>query len=278
MNEIIEEKLKKYSVKNINEEMNALKEITQEIILYALAQTDFFKSAYFGGGTCLRIVYGLERFSEDLDFSTTKVDPSFNFDDYLEEVLKILKDYGLAMEVGRKKDDNFVKSRELKEDSEKWKLSFPTNTRLKKVMIKLEIDSNPPANAEVENITLDFPLLHRISAGTQGTLFAGKMHALLCRSYTKGRDWYDFLWYVKNDYKINIKHLEKALNQTGPYKGQNIVVDRTFLLEELSKKIGANNWEEIIKDVEKFLRPHEVSTLKLWDSELFHKRIQKIIV
>lgn len=278
MNEIIEEKLKKYSVKNINEEMNALKEITQEIILYALAQTAFFKNAYFSGGTCLRIVYGLERFSEDLDFSTTKVDPSFNFDDYLEEVLKILKDYGLAMEVGRKKDDNFVKSRELKEDSEKWKLSFPTNTRLKKVMIKLEIDSNPPANAEVENITLDFPLLHRISAGTQGTLFAGKMHALLCRNYTKGRDWYDFLWYVKNDYKINIKHLEKALNQTGPYKGQNIVVDRTFLLEELSKKIDANNWEEIIKDVEKFLRPHEVSTLKLWNSELFHKRIQKIIV
>jgi predicted nucleotidyltransferase component of viral defense system len=277
MNEIIEEKLKKYDIKNINEEVNALKEITQELILYALAQTDFFTKAYFGGETCLRVVYGLERFSEDLDFSMNAVDPLFNFDNYLDQVLEILNEFGLVMEVGRKKDDNFVKVRELKEDSEKWKLSFPTNVRLKKIMIKLEIDTRPPRFAETENKTLDFPLLHRISVGTKDTLFAGKVHALLCRNYTKGRDWYDFLWYVKNGYKINMKYFQEALNQTGPYKDKNVVVDRKFLLREFTKKIDSNNWGEIIKDVEKFLRPHEVSTLKLWDAELFHDRAQKMI-
>ena len=278
MNEIIEEKIKKYSVKNINEEVNALKEITQEIILYALAQTDFFSKAYFCGGTCLRIVYGLERFSEDLDFSMTAPDPSFNFNHYMEQVVKILKEYGLDMEVGRKKDDTFVKVRELKQDSLKWKLSFPTNTRLKKIMIKLEIDSNPPLHAVVENKILDFPLLHRISVGAKETLFAGKIHALLCRNYSKGRDWYDFLWYIKSGCKINIKHLEAALNQAGPYKEQNVVINRSFLLQEFSKKIDTNNWEAIVKDVEKFLRPHEVATLKLWNAQLFHDRIQKIVV
>lgn len=119
MNEIITERLLEYKIKTAEEELNALKEITQEIILYAFTKTSFFDHAHFCGGTALRIIHGLNRFSEDLDFSTNKGDKNFQFDDYMDDVLLTLKQYGLEMKVKKSKDDSFVKARELKEDSDK---------------------------------------------------------------------------------------------------------------------------------------------------------------
>jgi predicted nucleotidyltransferase component of viral defense system len=278
MNEIITERLLEYKIQTAEEELNAIKEITQEIILYALSKTSFFEHVYFCGGTALRIVHGLNRFSEDLDFSTTQVDKSFQFDDYMDEVLKTLKQYGLEMKVKKAKDDRFVKARELKEDSAKWALSFPSSKQLKKVIIKLEIDTNPPAGAVATNANLDFPILHQIKVGTLETLFAGKIHALLCRSYMKGRDWYDFLWYVKNKSNINYAFLKHALFQMGPYQGQSLkAVDRDFVFNELSKKIQSLDWKEVRKDVERFLKPDELESLKIWDEGLFLDRVKKIV-
>lgn len=275
MNEIIEQRLKQYACKDANEEVNALKEIAQEIILFALSQTDFFKKVFFLGGTCLRIIYGLERFSEDLDFSSIIPDKNFNFDTYIDIVTHTLKVYGLEMRVSKKQDDAFVKSRELKEDSLKWKLSFPSNQKLKKIMIKLEIDSNPPEGANVEDKYLDFPQLHRVLVADIPTLFAGKIHALLCRPYTKGRDWYDFLWYIKNKSGINKNYLENALAQMGPYKGNKVKVTTEFIHSILESKIKANDWLAIKKDVERFLKPHELKTLELWGPHLFLDRLSK---
>ncbi|MFZ4715131.1 MAG: nucleotidyl transferase AbiEii/AbiGii toxin family protein [Bacteriovoracaceae bacterium] len=276
MNELIEQKLKEYNAKNLNAELNAKKEIAQELILFALGQTDFFDKAFFIGGTSLRIVHGLARFSEDLDFSTLDVDHKFDLDHYMEKVLSTLHAYGMDMNVSKKKNDAFVKSREFKEDSEKWKLSFPKNGLLKKVMIKLEIDSNPPLLSKVENKFLDFPQLHRISVGTPETLFAGKMHALLCRPYTKGRDWYDFLFYVKKGTDLNYSYLEKALEQMGPFKDQKLQVDLKFVKLELSKKIQSLDWKEVKKDVERFLRPEELKSLDFWSADLFLDRVSKL--
>lgn len=278
MNEIITEKLREYKIQSAEEELNAIKEITQEIILYALSKTSFFEHAHFGGGTALRIVHRMNRFSEDLDFSTTKVDKNFQFDDYMDEVLKTLKQYGLEMKVKKAKDDSFVKARELKEDSDKWTLSFPSNKQLKKVIIKLEIDTNPPAGAVVTNANLDFPILHQVKVGTLETLFAGKIHALLCRSYMKGRDWYDFLWYVREKTNINYDLLKNALFQMGPYQGQSLkVVDRDFVITELSKKIKSLDWKEVRKDVERFLKPYEQDSLNIWGEDLFLDRVKKIV-
>ena len=278
MNEIITERLLEYKIQSAEEELNALKEITQEIILYALSKTSFFDHAHFCGGTALRIIHGLNRFSEDLDFSTNKVDEKFQFDDYMDEVLLTLKQYGLEMKVKKSKDDSFVKARELKEDSDKWTLSFPSNKQLKKVIIKLEIDTNPPAGAVVTNANLDFPILHQVKVGTMETLFAGKIHALLCRSFMKGRDWYDFLWYVRNKTNINYDLLKNALFQMGPYQGQTIkTVGRDFVLNELEKKIKSLDWKEVRKDVERFLKPGELDSLKIWDENLFLDRVKKIV-
>lgn len=277
MNEIITERLLEYKVKSAEEELNAIKEITQEVILYALSKTSFFDHAHFLGGTALRIVHGLNRFSEDLDFSTYKVDKNFQFDDYMDEVLLSLKQYGFEMIVKKAKDDSFVKARELKEDSDKWTLSFPTNKQLKKVIIKLEIDTNPPPGALIENANLDFPILHQVKVGTMETLFAGKIHALLCRRFMKGRDWYDFLWYVRNKTNINYDLLKNALFQMGPYQGQELkVVNRDFLVKELREKVKSLDWKEVRKDVERFLKPDELESLKIWDENLFLERVDKI--
>lgn len=277
MNEIITERLREYEIKNADDELNALKEITQEIILYALSKTSFFKRAHFIGGTALRIVHSLNRFSEDMDFTTKNVDPGFKFDDYMEDVLSVLKYYGLEMIVRKSKDDHFVKTRELKEDSEKWKISFPSNKQLKKVVIKLEIDSNPPLGAVEKNANLDFPILHQIKVGTLETMFAGKIHALLSRPYTKGRDWYDLLWYIKKRSKINFQLLQNALFQMGPFKGQVLEnVNREFVINELGKKIRALDWNVVRRDVERFVRPDELDSLKLWNEEVFLDRIERV--
>jgi predicted nucleotidyltransferase component of viral defense system len=278
MNEIITERLSEYDVQSAEEELNAIKEITQEIILYALSKTSFFNHAHFCGGTALRIIHGLNRFSEDLDFTTNAVETNFQFNDYMDEVLLTLKQYGLDMKIKKSKDDTFVKTRELKEDSEKWTLSFPSNGQLTKVLIKLEIDTNPPFGAEETKANLDFPLLHQVKVGSMETLFSGRLHALLCRRFVKGRDWYDLLWYIKKKSNINYKLLKDALYQMGPYQGQDLkLVDRDFVVRELSSKIKALDWKEVRRDVERFLKPEELDTLKLWDEELFLEKVQKIV-
>jgi len=274
MNNLIEQRLSRYSIKTQDDEANAVKEITQEIILYALSTTKFFDHVHFCGGTALRIIYGLERFSEDLDFTLNIPDENFNFDNYMSDVLNMLKQYGLDMQIKKAKDNTFVKKRELKKDSEKWQLSFPS---LEKVVIKLEIDANPPEGAIYTDKILDFPILHKISIGTIETLFAGKMHALLCRDFVKGRDWYDFLWYVKNNHAINYDLLQHALFQMGPYKGKNIPnFDKEFVKTELSNKIENLDWSKAKSDVERFIKPEEVKSLDLWSVDLFLSRVEQL--
>jgi predicted nucleotidyltransferase component of viral defense system len=276
MNDLIIEKLKEYKPKTVEEEQLILKEIAQEIILYAFSRTDFFDHAYFCGGTSLRIVHGLNRFSEDLDFSTNVISHDFSFDDYMPEILKILNEFGLEMSVKQAKDDGYIKARALKEDSEKWKLSFPSNRKMKKIIIKLEIDTNPPLGAISELKRLDFPLLHQIKVAELETLFAGKIHALLSRPFVKGRDWYDFLWYVKKSSGINYEFLKNALFQAGPYKEKKLDVNVSYIKGELKKKIESLNWADVVKDVERFIQGRELETLKLWDQALFLEKVEKL--
>jgi predicted nucleotidyltransferase component of viral defense system len=277
MNEIITQRLKNYDLKTALDEQNAIKEITQEIILYALSETKFFNFANFYGGTALRVVHGLNRFSENLDFTTKSVMKDFQFDDYLDDVLSTLKSYGLNMVVKKSKDDGFIKAKALKEVSEKWKLSFPSNQKLKKVVIKLEIDVNPPAGAVESVIYLDFPILHQIKVGSIETLFAGKLHALLCRSHVKGRDWYDLLWYIKKNIQINYGFLKNALSQMGPFKDQILEkVDRDFVVSKLIEQIESLNWAQVTGDVERFLRPAELPSFKHWGKDLFIEKVNKL--
>jgi hypothetical protein len=279
MKDVIQEKLKLYECETREDEENAIKEITQEIALYGLKEAGFFEKASFQGGTCLRIIHGLDRFSEDLDFVLKEADPNFDITPYLEETIKIMNVYGYKIEVsGGDKADNNVKTRFLKDDSIKKLLNFENRLDLrKKIQIKVEVDINPPAGAVEEGNYLDFPTDFMITTLNMPTLLSGKCHALLCRSYAKGRDWYDYLWYISKGTKINLEMFQEAINQLGPWKGQNIIVTSDWLKTELEDKIKALDWNVVRKDVERFLKPNKKEALELWSEGFFNKKTKKFI-
>jgi predicted nucleotidyltransferase component of viral defense system len=276
--EIIQQKLLAYNSQTILEQENALKEIAQEIALLALSRADFFRVATFQGGTCLRILYGLERFSEDLDFVLLQPDNQFSWDDYVKNMRDEFNAYGYTLEVINKtKLDKTIKKAFLKADSLGGMLVLKdTRTNRAKIQIKLEIDTNPPAGSTHELKYLDFPLPYSIQTQDMPSLFSGKCHALLCRDYTKGRDWYDFVWYVSRKVTINFSLLTHAIDQQGPWQGRHITVTPAWTVEHLKTKITNINWEDAKKDVARFLKPRELASLELWSTAFFLTRVEKL--
>ncbi len=275
---IIQEKLLSYRCQTILEQENALKEIAQEIALMALSRTGFFRSAAFQGGTCLRILYGLERFSEDLDFVLEKSDKNFSWDQYIQNMREEFKAYGFTLEVkDRKRLENSVKIAFLKADSAGGILLLKDiRSNKPKLKIKLEIDTHPPEGSTYELKYLDFPFPYSIKTQDLSSLFAGKCHALLCREYIKGRDWYDFIWYVSRKTPINFKLLSNAIAQAGSWKTQKIAVTPQWFLQELKLKIAQIDWEAARQDVVKFLKPQELASLELWSRDFFYSRLDKL--
>jgi predicted nucleotidyltransferase component of viral defense system len=276
--EIIQQKLLTYNSKTVTEQENALKEIAQEIALLALSRADFFRIAAFQGGTCLRILYGLERFSEDLDFVLLYPDNHFSWENYVNNMRDEFSAYGYALEViNKSKLDKSVKTAFLKADSQGGMLVLKdTRTNRAKIQIKLEIDTNPPADSTYELKYLDFPLPYSVQAQDMRSLFAGKCHALLCRDYTKGRDWYDFTWYVSRQVTINFTLLTNAINQQGPWQGKHIIADAAWTIAQLKAKIISINWDEAKKDVARFLKPRDATSLDLWSTDFFLSRVEKL--
>jgi predicted nucleotidyltransferase component of viral defense system len=269
-----------YNLKTAEDELNALKEITQEVALYALYKVGFFEKACFMGGTSLRIIHGVDRFSEDLDFSTIKMDPNFQLDQYLEQAMEIMRPYGYALSIDEKDlIDKHVQSRFLKDDSIKKVLTFKhrQDTR-QKIKIKVEVDTNPPAGASFKNEFIDFPDDFQVLAYNLPSLMSGKIHALLCRAYSKGRDWYDFSWYIKNNCSPNIALLENALNQLGPWRGKGIRVNDEFLKGALIEKINSLNWNDVKIDVRKFLSTEKAESLDIWSRDFFESKVKKMIL
>ena len=277
--QVIQEKLLSYHCQTILEQENALKEIAQEIALMSLSRAGFFRVAAFQGGTCLRILYGLERFSEDLDFVLEKPDKTYDWEVYVKSMQHEFSAYGYKLEVTNKsKTEKAVRSAFLKADSEGGILVLKdARTNRPKLQIKLEIDTNPPEGSTYDLKYLDFPLPYSIQTQDLPSLFASKSHALLCREYAKGRDWFDFLWYVSRNTLINFTLLQNALHQKGPWEKKDILVTKDWFLQELKTKIIKMNWSDARKDVARFLRPRELLTLDLWSKEFFLSRVDKMV-
>jgi predicted nucleotidyltransferase component of viral defense system len=276
----IQDRLTSYNCASAIEEEQALREITQEIVLAALGRTDFFDKAAFQGGTCLRIFHGVNRFSEDLDFAIKKPDKNFELGGYFKIVKEDLGAFGYQIKVDdRSAVDEVVKKAFLKDDSigRLLKLDYrPKTGPLRKIRIKFEVDSNPPSGASYEVRVMDFPFPAAVSLFDLPSLFAGKMHALLCREYVKGRDWYDFLWYAGKSVWPNFDLLAAALEQTGPWAGKKTVVDEEWCFKALSEKIDSIDFLRLQEDVRRFLKPVELASLKLWSRESFLRRAAKI--
>ena len=272
---IIENRLRAYQPTNAREELSALKEIIQEIALSALARAGFFAVAAFKGGSCLRIVHKLERFSEDLDFTLIKPNETFVWD----PLLKALQDefvlYDLACEfLDRSKADQAVKQAFLKDQSfgKVLTLRYPRSSSDESVIkIKLEIDTNPPAGSKFEAHNIDFPYTFSLVTQDLPSLFAGKCHALLCRKYTKGRDWFDFVWYINKGVQPHYAYLQNALYQVGPWQGKALQMNKAWLKEALKAKIETVDWESARDDAGKFLNVVQMRALDSWGCEFFQQ-------
>lgn len=278
MIDLIQKRLDTYNVSNLIEEENALKEIVQEIILFALWRAGFFEIAAFQGGTSLRILHGLNRFSEDIDFILHEQAPEFQWQPYLENIVETCETFGIAAEVLDKQHmDRNVKAALVKNTSiaNQLNLRFYNQQCGKKLTIKLEIDANPPAGSDFEYTYLSFPVDFEVCHQALSSNFALKMHALLCRPYLKGRDWYDFNWYIAQGVTPKMELLKNALMQYGPWQGQNVNVDRAWLINTLRNKITSIVWQEAAADVARFLKPIEQKSLQLWSERFYlHKLAQ----
>lgn len=279
MIELIQQRLETYKAANPIEEEQATKEILQEVALYSLWRADFFNVAAFQGGTSLRILHKLPRFSEDLDFILKSPNPEFSWGDYLPKLIDGLKEFGLQSEVlDRTNMDRNIREAMLKDNSigNQLNLRFYQGNASPTLKIKLEIDVNPPTSSAFEYTYLDFPLDFEVCHQDLPSNFALKIHALLCRPYVKGRDWYDLNWYIKQHIRPNLPHLQAALVQYGPWKDQPININEEWVVTALSNKIAIIEWNAAVQDVERFLNTAERQSLKLWSAQFFASKVKQL--
>jgi len=280
MNEIIQQRLESFEATNANEEEQALKEIIQEVALFALWRAGFFELAAFQGGTSLRILHHLPRFSEDLDFILFEPSQDFGWADYLKQLQTVFEEYGIKSEVqpqGRL--DKAVRTAVIKDTSvvNQLELSFYKSHPGQKLKVKLEVDINPPAGSGYGYTYLDFPADFEVCHQNLSSNFALKIHALLCRGFLKGRDWFDFNWYIKQGVSPNLLLLKNALVQAGPWARQEeIEVDMAWLKNALQEKINVIDWLEASTGVSAFLRVTEQPSLKLWSARFFSDKLARL--
>ena len=279
MNSVFDLMLKKYSPQDNHQKENAVKEIIQEIVLSGLSRGGFFDKAVFYGGTCLRILYGLDRFSEDLDFALIKKDSSFKLENYFPSIKKELLSYGLNMEVIKKeksKGENDIQSAFVKGNTEILLLSFFPNDesinhiiKNQTIKIKFEIDIDNPIGGVVVTKYRLLPSPYELKVFDEATLFAGKIHAILCRDYKnriKGRDYYDYLFYCGKETPINLTYLENKLKNS-----HRLTEDETLSLDKvkqlLKDKFMITDYEPAKNDVINFI--NNPDSLLFWNKDLF---------
>lgn len=278
MNAVIEQMLKPYEAQTLYDKENAIKEVVQEIVLCGLSRAGFFQPAAFYGGTALRIFYGLDRFSEDLDFSLKAPDANFDLAAYLPTLEKEVRSYGLnfKIEAKEKSVDSAVKSAFLKGSTKEHILMFYADERLapsiaasKLIKVKFEVDTNPPAFATFERKYRLLPIPYEINLYDMPSLFAGKIHAVICRSWktrVKGRDLYDYVFYLSRGTNVNLRHLGARLAQS-----DFIEADKTISLGDVKDMLYTRfeqiDYEQAKQDVLPFIRNPDA--LALWSADFF---------
>ena len=278
MNSVIETMLGKYNPKNNEERESAAKEIIQEIALAGLSRGGFFKKAAFYGGTCLRIFYGLNRFSEDLDFALLEKDPDFRLSDYFPSLEKEFASYGIEIRAEEKKKDfdSDVRSAFLKGNTLALMMTFfPKSEDARKIIsnqkmkIKFEVDTDNPKGGRTETKFRLLPAPYQVRVFGESTLFAGKIHAIICRNYknhVKGRDYYYYLFYIGKGSAFNLEYLENKLKNTEAI-AQNEKLTLGKVKEMLKARFETVDYESAKEDVSNFI--HDKSGLSLWKKELF---------
>ena len=263
-NEIYDNMLSAYDMATEQQRRNAIFEVNQQVILAGLYNGGFFDVAAFYGGTCLRIFHGLQRFSEDMDFSLLTSDDEFDFTKYFQPIIDEFAIVGHEVEIKKKDKKGFgkVESAFLKDNTDVYDVSFQTD---KSIKIKIEVDTQPPLNFRTEQKLLLQPHSFMTRCFTLPDLFAGKMHALVYRGWknrVKGRDWYDFEWYVRHNIPLDFAHLAERVRQFN-----NAEIGQEEFMSQLKERLATANINQVKSDVLPFVRnPKE---LDIWSNDYF---------
>lgn len=282
MNNVVKSMLAKYDCHSLSDYEHALKEIIQEIALLGLWRAKFFELGAFYGGTALRILYGLDRFSEDIDFSLLKPDSSFDISAYEASLSRELAAFGFETSVEKKKksqqssiESAFIKANTL---VHLIKIEAPVKAhKAQLIKIKIEVDTDPPPGASTEAVAVFNPIPFTVKTFDLPSLFAGKLAATLYRPYkfnTKGRDWYDFLWYISRGVKLNILHFQARIVQIGkwPMTKEITIPDIKNLMRE---RIEGLNLDDAKSDVSPFVK--DQFAVQQWNKELLHSAVDRIL-
>lgn len=265
MNEIYSQMLSNYEQTTELQKRNAIFEVNQQVILAGLYNGGFFDVAAFYGGTCLSIFHGLQRFSEDMDFSLLAPNDNFDFTKYFQPIIDEFAIVGREVEIKKKDKKSFgnkVESAFLKDNTDVYDITFQTE---KSVKIKIEVDTMPPLNFNTEQKLLLLPESFMVRCFTLPDLFAGKMHALVYRSWKnrlKGRDWYDFEWYIRHNIPLDFTHLNERILQLNREH-----ISKELFLDKLKKRLSTADINQVKADVLPFVRnPKE---LDIWSNDYF---------
>lgn len=280
---MIKQWIEKYAPQNEEEVIAALREIMQEVTLAGLSRTDFFENAAFYGGTALRIFYGLDRYSEDLDFSLLKSNPKFSLEPYFGSIIEEFESLGIKVNIQEKDkkvqsaiDSAFLKSetiwKELVLEDVVKQVGIKSNRAIK---IKIEVDRNPPLHFETEEKLLLQPYSFYVKCFTRSSLFAGKLHALLFRKWksrVKGRDWYDMEWYIKKGIPLDVDHFLQRASESKDWQSETITQEQIIGL--LKEKINSVSLENVKEDVVRFIQ--DDTKLKIWSAGYFEDLVDKM--
>lgn len=285
MHEALVQMLAKYESQRLEDSLHALREILQEITLLGLWRSKFFEKAAFYGGTALRILYGLDRFSEDLDFTLLKPQSCFSLNPYAQALERELSAFGFEVnvELRTKAKPSPIQSAFLKTNTLSQLLVIETPTALttsipkgQLLKIKLEIDTDPPPGFDTETRYLLMPVPFAVRTLTAADLFAGKMHAVLCRRWktrVKGRDWYDLVWFAARHPQLHLAHLEQRMRQTGHWTEPEPFSEAAFA-QQVDRAIENLDVDQARQEVTPFIKDPQMLTL--WSKAFFHDVVKRI--
>jgi predicted nucleotidyltransferase component of viral defense system len=283
MNKAIVNLIESYDPKTQDDYEIALKEIVQHLALLGMWRSKFYEHASLYGGTALRLFYGLRRFSEDLDFSLVKKDEYFDLLPHLKAIEKEIEAFGFKFTVEKKikKLISTIESAFIKGNTRVNLLFIEAQENIikrfhreQKIKIKLEVDTDPPPGSQHEVKTLLTPIPFVVKTFTKSDLFAGKIHAVLCRQWksrVKGRDFYDLIWFIGQKIPCRIEYLKEKMVQTGHWKPGN-KLDKNRLLKLLQEKFETVDFERAKQDVNPFIKDKQ--ELALWNRDFFIEVIQ----
>jgi predicted nucleotidyltransferase component of viral defense system len=285
MQEAIVRMLARYESRTLDDATRALREIIQEIALLGLWRAKFFEKAAFYGGTALRILYGLDRYSEDLDFSLLEPSSGFVLERYTSSLQEELRAFGFDVRVDLidKAVHSPIQSAFLKANTRNELLVIETPQEIAQkaprgqvLKVKLEVDTDPPGGFVTQTRYLLHPIPFPVRAYTLPDLFAGKMHAVLCRRWrnrVKGRDWYDLVWFAANHPQLHLAHLELRMRQTGHWTDQMSLSGEAFFAI-LHQAIARLDVEQARREVAPFVKQRE--NLAVWSREFFRDVVDRI--